>query len=447
LGSNITIPYKYDPYPHQIEIFKARDQDKKHILARWSRRTGKDKTFWNLVIREAVKRRGIYYYFFPQLKQGKKALWEGMDNEGFKFLDHIPPELRDGEPNSTEMKVPLSNGSLIQIIGTDNYDRVRGTNPVGCIFSEYAYQNPGARATVRPILLANNGWEALNSTPNGKNHMYHLEMDNKDNPNWFISVKTMEDCFRHDGSQVFTNEMLEEERKQGYSEEFLQQEYYVSYTANAQGYYFLKYMNDLREVNRIGDFPWIPDAPVYTYWDIGRDTTAIWFQQWDDNFEPRIIDFYRNSSLGLDHYGHIVLNKPYAYKGHFFPHDMWVSEWTNSRTRIEVAENLFGTENCMVVPKVSFEDGIQAVRSILPRCKFNETPETKLGINALENYKRKYNEALQEFSYEPVHDWASHPADAFRYFAVSAEAPKPKDYIQRRLRQYRRSFKQNWMMA
>jgi len=451
----IVIPHAYEPYAHQVDLFKARDEGIRHILCRWSRRTGKDKSFWNLIIREAVKRVGIYYYFFPQLKQGKKALWDGIDNDGFRFLDHIPPELRGGQPNSVEMKVPLSNGSIIQVIGTDNFDRIRGTNPVGCIFSEYAYQNPAARLTVRPILLANGGWEALNSTPAGKNHMYDLEQEATKltgddvplNERWFISVKTMDDCFRHDGSQIFTPEMLEAERRQGFSEEFLQQEYYVDYTANSQGYFYLKYINDLRDTGRIGNFPHLPDIPVHTFWDIGRDTTSIWFMQWDDG-EPRFIDYYQNSTLGLEHYAQVISKKPYVYKSHWFPHDIWVTDYSNDRTRLEVAQSLLGRDKCEAVPKMDKEDGIQSVRSILPRCKFNEVEDTKKGISGLENYRRKWDDNLQEFSHDSIHDWASHPADAFRYFAITAEKPKKKEYITSRLRKYRRRLgRHSWKVA
>jgi phage terminase large subunit len=455
----ITIPYRYKPYDHQVDLFAARDQGIKHLFTRWHRRSGKDLTFWNLLIREAVKRRGIYYYVFPQLKQGKKVLFEGMTSDGDLFMDYVPESLRNGDPNSTELKIKLSNNSLIQIVGTDNYDKVRGTNPVGVVYSEFAYQNPGAREVIRPILLANGGWEAINSTPNGKNHMYELEersrkftkedisLDRK----WFISIKTIEDTYKHDGSPIFTKDMYAAELDSGYSEEFLQQEYYVSYTANSQGYYYLKYLNDARETDRISIFPWIPDLPVYTYWDIGvGDSTAIWFLQWQDKI-PTIIDFYYNFSVGIDHYASILLNgsrAKYAYKQHVFPHDMINTEFGTGKTRMEIAEGFFGRDKVTLGPKLSFEDGIQASRSFIQKCRFDENENTIKGIRALENYQREWSDERKEFSARPLHNWASHPADSFRYMAVDAEKPRERTYLSERLRQYRKKFgKHSWKVA
>jgi phage terminase large subunit len=456
----ITIPYKYKPYPHQIDLFAARDKGIRHLMTRWHRRCGKDLSFWNLIIREAVKRKGIYYYVFPMLNQGKKALFEGITNDGTEFLEYIPGPLRSGEPNITDLKIKLSNGSIIQIIGTDKYDKVRGTNPVGVVYSEYAYQNPGARSVIKPILSANNGWEALNSTPNGKNHMYKLEMQiNKRladeipvDDRWYLSVKNIEETIKHDGSPIITPErVFLEAEDEGWSDEFVQQEYWVSYNANAQGYYYLSYINDMREQGRIGSFPWNPDKPVYTFWDIGvGDSTAIWFMQWIEG-RPTIIDFYTNFSVGMEHYAAELMNGrrgKYVYKMHMFPHDMINTEFGTGRTRIEIAEELFGRDRVDMGPKLSFEDGIQASRLFLSKCYINECDETEKGIQALENYQREFNDERKEFSAKPVHNWASHPADAFRYMAVSCERPKEKTYLTKKLQEYRRGLRRkSWLAA
>lgn len=454
-----TIPYKFTPYPHQIDIFKARDQGIRHILSRWHRRAGKDKSYWNLMIREAAKRKGSYYYFWPELKQGRDALWEGMDNDGFSFLDHIPPGLRDREPNNSDMKVVLSNGSIIKVQGTDKFEKRRGANPVGIIYSEFAYQNPTVRKTMNPILKANGGWEAINSTPNGKNHMYHLEQkialkqgdDIEVGRRWLVSVKDIDQTVRLDSSPIFTMDDYQDELDEGNTEEFLQQEYFVSYNANAQGYYYLQYMNELRDSGRIGNFPWIPDLPVITYWDIGvGDSTAIWFMQWVDG-APRIIDFYQAFSVGVDHYASEMMNghrRRYAYKKHVFPHDMINTEFGTGKTRFEIAEKLFGSDKCDIGPKMGFDDGIQATRFILPRCYINEDDNTQPGIDAMENYQRIYDDSKKEFSPKPVHNWASHPADAFRYFAIDAEAPRKKTRLAKKLREYRKKYgSKSWLRA
>lgn len=455
----ITIPYLFEPYNHQIDVFRARDAGIRHLFLRWARRNGKDKTCWNLSIREATKRVGTYWYIFPQLKQARDAIWSGMDNDGMKFLEHIPPELRGREPNNQDMSIELSNGSIIKLQGTDRFESRRGANPIGVVYSEFAYCDPNVRKAINPILKANKGWEAINSTPAGRNHFYHLEESIKKSTGegtpidrrWFLSVKTMDDTVRHDGSPIFTKEDYEEELKEGNTEEFLQQEYYCSYSANTVGYYYLNYINDLRDNGQIGKYPFIPHLPITTYWDIGvGDSTAIFFMQWDQQ-RPRIIDYYENFSVGIDHYSSVLMNghrSRYAYKRHVFPHDIANTEFGSGKSRYEIAEGIFGADKCDIGPKLGLEDGIQAVRAFLPRCIINEDENTEKGIDALENYQRSYDEAKREFSAKPLRNWATHAADAFRYMAVDAEVPRNKSKLAERLRKYRRQYgKSSWKLA
>lgn len=167
---NISVPYKFATRPYQRDFFQAMKDGRKRAVLVWHRRAGKEKVCWNFMIKEAAKKVGVYYYFFPHFAQGRKILWDGMDKEGFKTLGHLPKELIDGEPNNTEMKVRLRNGSLIQVIGTNNMDTVVGTNPIGCVFSEYSLQDPLGWELVRPILRENGGWAVFNFTPRGQNH-------------------------------------------------------------------------------------------------------------------------------------------------------------------------------------------------------------------------------------------------------------------------------------
>jgi len=112
--------------------------------------------------------------------------------DGIAFKSFIPKELKLSE-HDQEMKIKLKNGSIMQIIGTDKYDAIRGTNPIGCVFSEYAYQNPQVWDVIRPILKINGGWAAFNTTPNGENHSHDLGKMASMNPEWFYEVLTVED--------------------------------------------------------------------------------------------------------------------------------------------------------------------------------------------------------------------------------------------------------------
>jgi len=215
----ITLPYNYQARPYQSGLYDCIANGYKRAVAVWHRRAGKDKTLLNLLIKEAFKRTGVYYYFFPTYNQGRKVLWDGIDRNGFRYLDHIPEPLREGNPNTTEMKIRLINGSLIQIIGTDNIDAIMGTNPVGCVFSEYSLQNPAAWDLIRPILAENGGWAVFNYTPRGRNHGFILYEMAKNNPEWFCELLTVDD------TGVVTPEMVQAERDAGMSEEMIQQEF------------------------------------------------------------------------------------------------------------------------------------------------------------------------------------------------------------------------------
>ena len=150
---NVELPHNYNWRPYQLPFWQAMDSGKKRAVLVWHRRAGKEKTCWNFLIMKACQKVGVYYYFFPHFSQGRKILWDGVDKDGFRLLHHIPQDLIDGSPNSTEMKIRLKNGSLIQIIGTNNIDSIVGTNPVGCVFTEYSLQDPIAWQLIRPILV------------------------------------------------------------------------------------------------------------------------------------------------------------------------------------------------------------------------------------------------------------------------------------------------------
>lgn len=184
------------------------------------RRAGKDVFAFNLMIRSAIKKVGVYYYIFPTFAQAKRVIWDSITNDGQRFLDYIPEALIESK-NSQELKIRLKNGSLIALVGSDNYDALMGSNPRGCVFSEYALQDPRAYQYIRPILLANDGWAIFISTPRGKNHLYDLFNIAKELPSWFVWRLTV------DETKHISREAIERERIEGLiSEDLIQQEYY-----------------------------------------------------------------------------------------------------------------------------------------------------------------------------------------------------------------------------
>lgn len=223
----LKIPYNFEPRDYQRPVFEALERGIKRVISVWHRRAGKDKTFFNLMIRESIKRKGNYYYFFPTYSQGRKALWDGKDKDGFPFLGHIPAECIV-KKNEAEMKINLSWGSMIQLIGSDNYDSVMGTNPVGCVFSEYALQDPKAWDFIRPILVENGGWALFNFTPRGRNHGWDLFQSALQDPSWFVHLLTIDD------TKAISHADVQAEVKAGMPEELAQQEFWCSFNVGSE---------------------------------------------------------------------------------------------------------------------------------------------------------------------------------------------------------------------
>lgn len=365
------------------------------------------------MIMQAVKKVGIYYYFFPHFSQGRKILWDGIDKAGLKFLDHIPKELIE-TMNSTDMKIRLRNGSIIQIIGTNNIDSIVGTNPRGCVFTEYSLQDPTAWQLIRPILTENGGWAIFDYTPRGSNHGKDLYDMARLNPEWFCELLTVED------TGVLTAADIDKERQAGMSEDFIQQEFYCSFTLGIEGSYYAKYLQEARDEDRISHVAWSKQGRVYTAWDIGYgDSCAIIFYQISGT-EVHVIDYYENHGEGLPHYATVLKDKPYIYADHFAPHDIESHAFSSGLSAKEVGLSLGLKFITLPTLKLRIEDGIEALRGIFPRLYIDETKCEQL-IKCLENYRKEFDQRLEVYKDRPRHDKFSHGADSARYLAIAVK--------------------------
>lgn len=402
---------RFKPRDYQIPIIDAiENKGYKRVMVVAARRAGKDITAFNIMIRAAIRRVGVYYYIFPTYAQAKKALWDSITNDGVKFLDYLPEELLAAK-NSQEMKLTLINDSIIQFVGSTDYDRLMGTNPRGCVFSEYALQDPMAYNYIRPILLANDGWALFISTPRGRNALYDLYQIAKNSKDWFTYKLTVEDTGH------IPLDLIQKEIDEGVvSEDLVQQEYFCSFHLGVEGGYYTRIMDKLNRDGHIVNVPLEPGYKVHTAWDIGvRDTTAIiFFQLVGPNI--RVIDCYENSKKGLEHYVSVLRDRNYIYGRHVGPHDIRVREFGTGVTRFEKARQLGIT--FLIADKLLIEDGIEAVRSTLPRMWFDSTKCEPL-IRALENYRQEYDSKRQIYKPRPYHDKFSNFADSMRYLAVS----------------------------
>lgn len=186
------------------------------------------------------------------------------------------------------------------------------------------------------------------------------------------------------------------------------------------------YADEVRAATTAGRFtkvPYDPSKPVHTYWDLGRaDKTAIWFVQMV-GFEFRVIDYYENQGKALGHYLKELQGRPYVYGDCWLPHDA-NNELLASEQTIAQQCRAFGFK-VRVTPKTSVVNGINAARTVFATCWF-DSEKCADGLQALRNYRYEVDPETQQYSTNPLHDWASHGADAFRYFAVSLkEEAKP----------------------
>jgi hypothetical protein len=420
--TDITIPHKFDCRWYQIPVWDALERGVKRIVCCWHRGAGKDLFALNYLIYKMLQSPpAVYLHCFPKYNQGKKAIWtsvHGTDDGGaMAYLDHIPEKLIKHK-NSSDMRIELINGSVYCVMGIDGKNAVqaRGMNPSFVILSEYAYMEAESWHTLEPRVSQNNGTALFLSTPNGQNHFYHLYNYAQAN----ISKKHFASRLTIDDTKMLDVQHIEDLRREGVPEDFIQQEYFCSFTRGAEGSYYGKQIQAARDDNRICKLNIIPDIAVDTAWDIGiGDSTSIFFIQRTKSNNINVVHYYENQGEGLHHYLNYLSNwkekKKVIFGSHFVPHDMRVKEFSSGELRIDTARRL-GYE-MQVVANHRVEEGIQAVRALLPSCNFDEK-ESKNGIKALDFYRKKWNDVLKVYYDEPLHDQYSHGADAFRYLAM-----------------------------
>lgn len=412
----VNIPHDYIRRDYQREIWKALiSGDFKRAMYVWHRRAGKDLFGLNIIIYFAtMKTPGTYWHIFPTYNQGKKAIWSETDIGGRKYLDYIPPELIASK-NDQEMKIKFVNGSVYQIVGSDNVDALRGAGIKGAVFSEFAEQRPSAWEVIQPMIMATNGWALFNFTPKGHNHAYEMWEMARANDKWFTQLLTVDDT----NEQVFTKEQIEQIKNEfvqrGKPLDLFNQEYYCSFNSAIEGAYYAEQLNQTEAEQRVTALKYESSLMVDTWWDLGvNDSTAIWFTQQIGN-EIRIIDYIEDTGKGLDHYIKLIKDKPYIYNSHNAPHDIAVREFTSGKARIDIAWDLGIRFD--IVPNIPVADGINAARSIFNRCIFDKE-NCKQGLLALRNYKKQFDDLRNTFKTKPLHDWSSNAADSFRYMAV-----------------------------
>jgi len=405
------------------------------------RRWGKDEIVLGATNERMHKRVGTYWHCLPEYGQARKAIWEAVNGHtGKRRIDEaFPPETRKRTLND-EMFIELQNGSTWQCIGSDRYNATVGAGPVFIAYSEWALANPSAWAYHRPMLEENGGGAAFITTPRGRNHAHAMTLRYqkmmRENPRYFAEISDV----HHTGA--LSMDALAEalaEYSDLYGEDLgraqFEQEYLCNFNAAIVGAYYAREMVAVRKEGRIVPDLEAEDAPVHRAWDLGvSDDTSIWWFQVVAG-QVFILDCYTMSGAGVDHYADEIDKRAEKYGWRhgidFIPHDGRVREWgtTGARTRVEsmISRGL----NPSVIPLAGKQDGINAVRKTLPRCVFHERCED-VGVAALEQYRRKWDDVKKTFSADDVHDWTSHLSDAFRYLSVAWKTiPAPQVVIKK----------------
>lgn len=453
----VRLPHNgWKPRSYQLPLWRYLENGGKRAAAVWHRRAGKDELTLHFTATQVMQKPATYWHMLPQASQARKAIWEAINpHTGRRRIDEaFPLEIR-ATTREQEMMIKFVNGATWQVVGSDNFNSLVGSPPYGVVFSEWSLANPSAWAYLRPILAENGGWAFFIYTPRGKNHGHSIIKTAQASADWFGQILTA------DQTGVFTPETLVAERQELvdlYGEDMgdamFQQEYYCSFDAAVIGAYYGAELTKLEQQGRIRESLFDPSLPVFTSFDLGwTDDTDIWFFQVQHG-EVRFIDHYANHGKDVQHYCEALhgrkivvdsrneadgsikryhLGDPieehahrqqYRYGMHWVPHDAAPKTLgNNGRSIIQQAFSM-GIK-MRLVPSLSLQDGIQSVRQMLPKVWFDKRCED--AIEALKQYRRKWEDDKKIFSDNPLHDWTSHTADSFRYASLVWKNPLPAE--------------------
>ncbi|MEL6758107.1 MAG: hypothetical protein AAFP81_16875 [Pseudomonadota bacterium] len=407
---------------HEALVNRTHDR----LISIWHRRAGKDEIVLNAMRELAWKDPGTYWHCFPEQKQARKAIWNGVDGHTGKrrILQAFPPQIIS-RMQDDDMFIELKNGATFQLIGSDRYDSTVGSGPKGIAYSEWALSNPAAWAYHSPMIRESKGFAAFITTPRGRNHAKTMFDTAQRNPDtWFSQHLSIEDTGALTPAEQ--QEALQEYIDlHGVDEGHMlfDQEYLCSFNAAILGAFYGREMLQLRMEGRITDeVEAVEGRPVHRAWDIGvKDETSIWWFQVAGG-QVLLLDCYSASNYGVDHYAEICEEREEKFGWvsgvDYVPHDAKQRQWGTKGAKTIIEQMREHKLNPELAPDVSKLDGIAASRKTLGRSVFHPRCED-LGISALESYRREWDRDLKTFKKTEVHDWASHPADAFRYLSLS----------------------------
>ena len=407
---DIEIPYA--PRPQQFNLHADPSRFKICVS---HRRWGKSVYAITELLRKALEIQtersdGRFMYLAPYYRQAKQVAWD--------YLCYYTRDIPGTKINQSELRVDLINGSRIRLAGAgDDPDALRGIFLDGIVLDEYADMSPRVWSEIcRPALVDRKGWAIFIGTPKGKNHFWQLYENAEKDKEWTRYL------FKASETGVVAPEELVAARKEMGEDEF-QQEFECSWSAAIKGSYYGSIIEEAESDGRVSKVEVDPALPVHVAWDLGiSDSCSLWFFQVTMG-EVRFVDFYEHSGVGLEHYVKVMEQKGYWYGDDWLPHDAKVRELGTGRTRAETLINMGRRPRIVTNHKV--EDGINAARLLLHHCHFDEL-NCEQGINSLRSYQREWDDVKRVFRKTPLHNWASHAADSFRYASMAYRNIQPE---------------------
>lgn len=354
-----------------------------------------------------------YAYIAPTYSQAKRIAWQILKD----YTKNIPGV--QTHEQDLVLRIPRPwRGDVIKImlLSSENPDSIRGIYLDGVVIDEFAACDPSVwNLAARPTLSDRNGWAVFIGTPNGRNHFFdiynHALKDTSGTWRAFLFKASETGLISQSELQAAYRDMGEDK---------FNQEYECDFNIGASHSYFGKEMLKLRTNNRITSVPHDPALLVDVFWDLGiSDYMALWFCQVYGR-EVRLIKYMEEAGQGLNWWAgelkKLQQTEGYKYGRIVLPHDGAARSLETGKSRQQSLGELMRLQ-VEVLPRMSKSDQIDAARRLLPRCYF-DAEGTARGVECLENYSRKWDEKNKVFLAQPLHNWASHGADAFQTLAI-----------------------------
>lgn len=388
---------------YQKMVLKAFDNGIRYIVLCWSRRAGKSIFAWNLLIREAIRKPGTYWYCFDNYATAYNDIWIALTSKGVKFLDMIPEDMVVRK-NSAKMEIELTNGSVIKLVGINKADKLVGAGLNGVVFDEYAVLNPASIEFITAMLAETGGWRVMISTPRGKNHFYEEFNFAEAHPEFAYADRRH--CGMPEVAQYMAKGFLEQERlkiisKYG-NDALYQQEYMTSWISPNAGSVFGALAKIMKDEGRLTICEGNPELPYYTAWDLGNaDYTSIVLFQVDDKGFPVVLDHIENRNQDVTWYIGEWIDRGWQVKHHFLPHDAAHRKGARNESYKQALANE-GVYNTTVLKKPNrIEDKLNFLRRIFNGMKIDQKLDRI--VTCLDKLEYEWNEKLHLWSSTPTH--------------------------------------------